>query len=144
MKRKKAKALLIPILIFVLAIIWFFNVRFITKIKTHMPESTDVQSVSAFSAESLAVSDFKFKPLKRDPFNIIIDTGPKEPVMPKLSLKGVVLTEDGALALMELADGNVYTMKQGEKYLGVTIKKITPKQVIVEFRGRKVTFEVWQ
>ena len=138
------KLLIIPILIVLVTIIWVINAKFLSRITGGTQKTDIVEHETPFSAESLATSDFKFTPLKRDPFNIIIDTLPKEPLMPKFSLRGVVISEEGSLALMELTDGNVYTMKQGQKYLGVTIKKITPKQVITEFRGRKITFEVWQ
>ena len=99
---------------------------------------------SLFLPESLSQSDFKFKPLKRDPFNVTVDTGPKEPQMPQLSLRGIIIAKDGALALMELPDGNVYPMRKGEKYLGVKITKITSKEVTVDFRGKKETFTVWE
>ena len=141
---KTRKAFVIPVLIAVVAITWLINAKFITSIRNKASEPTLVESELPFSAESLTISDFRFTPIKRDPFNVVIDTGPREPVMPKFSLRGVIITKDGSLALMELADGNVYTMKQGQKYLGVAIKKITPKQVVAEFRGRKITFEVWQ
>jgi type II secretory pathway component PulC len=141
---KAKKALIIPVLIVLMAIIWIVNARFLSNITRETPKPVIVEHELPFTAESLATPDFKFTPLKRDPFNVIIDTTPKEPVMPKFSLRGVVINKKGSLALMELSDGNVYTMKQGQKYLGVLIKEITPKQVIAEFRGHKVTFEVWQ
>lgn len=138
------KFFIIPVLIVLVTTIWVINAKFLSKITGGTSRPDVARHETPFSAESLITPDFKFTPLKRDPFNIIIDTTPKEPVMPKFSLRGVVISEEGSLALMELTDGNVYTMKQGQKYLGVSIKKITPKQVIAEFRGRKVTFEVWQ
>jgi type II secretory pathway component PulC len=131
-------------LVVVVFVIWFLNVKFIKRIKEHNTTSDPVSYTSIPSAESLKTNNFEFKPLKRDPFNVIVDTMPKEPEMPSFSLRGVVLAEDGALALMELADGNVYPMKQGETYLGVKIKEITPKEVTVVFRGRKQIFTVWQ
>jgi type II secretory pathway component PulC len=142
MKIKKFYILL-SLIIFVI-IIWIFNIRYISNITTHTNEPQPKTSTSFFSPESILNSGFKFKPLKNDPFNVVVDTGPEEPQMPTLSLKGLVLARDGALALMELPDGNVYPMKQGEKYLGVKIKKITPKEVIVEFRGKKEIFTVWE
>lgn len=141
---KIKKLIIIFFLIVIVALVWIFNLKFISRIKSQRAEMKPIISTSLFSAESLEKSDFKFSPIKRDPFNIIVDTGPKEPVMPLFSLKGVVITDNGALALMELSDGNVYPMKQGEKYLGVKIKKITSKQVTAEFRGRKTTFTVLQ
>jgi type II secretory pathway component PulC len=135
--------ILLPLIIFVI-IIWIFNINYISNITTRTNEIQPKPSTSFFSAESISKSGFKFKPLKKDPFNVVVDTGPKEPQIPVLTLKGVVLARDGALALMELPDGNVYPMKQGEKYLGVKIKKVTPKEVIVEFRGKKEIFTVWE
>ncbi len=141
---KVSKIAILISAIVVVIVIWFFNIRFIRIISSMKGRIEPVQDTSLFTVEAPAKSNFEFKPIKRDPFNVVIDTGPKEAAMPAFSLQGVVLTNDGALALMELANGNVYTMKQGEEYLGVKIKKITPKEVIVEFRGRKVTFGIWE
>ena len=141
---KILRVLAVPVLIVLVVIIWSINTHFLSSIRSNKSKTTSVTKELSLFADSSIVSDFKFTPIKRDPFNVVIDTTPKEPAMPKFSLRGVIITEDGSLALMQLNDGNVYTMKQGQKYLGVSVKKITSKQVIAEFRGRKVTFDVWQ
>jgi hypothetical protein len=142
MKRRKIGIILV--LTIVMVIIWFFNAGQIASIKKHESTVNPKSHDFLFSPESIHTPNFTFTPLNRDPFNVVIDTMPKEPIMPQLSLRGVILAKDGALALMELSDGNVYPMKKGETYLGVKINKITPKEVVVVFRGKKTTFTVWE
>lgn len=128
-------------------IIWYLNFQFIQKIQAKGKEikTSYRETISRF--DSLPKYDFIFKDIKNDPFNIsvnITDTIAKAPTMPMFNLKGVVITKGGALALMELADGNVYTLKKGETYLGVKIKDITSKDVTIEFRGKKETLRIWE
>lgn len=102
-----------------------------------MQVNTDLSVDSSFKA------DFEFLPLKRDPFNAVLDTGPREPVMPQFSLVGIIIGRGSALALMTRPDSNVYTMKKGETYMGMKITDITPKQVMVDFLGKKETLTIW-
>jgi len=139
---KASKFIIVLILIVVVFILWYFNLMFLSRIKTRNVEMKPIKRPAFFSPESIKTAEFKFMPLKTDPFNVTVDTAPKEPGMPRLSLRGIVIARDGALALMELPDRNVYPMKKGQKYLGVQILKITPKEVTVRFRGEKETFTV--
>lgn len=124
-------------------IIWYFNLHFIKKIRSQKIEIQTPQRNVLFSPDSLPRFDFVYKNVKRDPFYVIIDTVAKEPA-PRFSLRGIVLSKQGALAVIEMPDGNVYTMKKGDKYMGVKIKKITPKTVILDIRGREQVLNVWE
>ncbi len=141
---KIKKPMIMILLIVIIVIIWTINIRFMSSMKIQKATMKPIPNTPMFSTDSIGKVDYDFKRVERDPFNVIVDTEPQEPLMPLFSLKGIVLMENGALALMELPDGNVYPLKKGEKYLGVKIKKITPKQVVVEFRGKRETFTVWQ
>ena len=132
-------------LILLIVLVWYINYRLIRKIPKSIPINTVYTSHKPVVFDSLMKNDYVYKDLTRDPFNVVNrDTISKEPVMPLFSLAGVVLTHDGSLALMQLRDGNVYTMKKDEKYLGVTIKEITPRQVTIEYRGKKEVLNVLQ
>jgi type II secretory pathway component PulC len=135
---KKKHLLLIPSLVIMVAAIWTINVILLRNINTGAGSSNPDDTSRFSAAESLAVTHFIFRPLKRDPFNIVVDTVPHVP-MPRCILRGVVMTGDGAVALMELSDANIYPMKKGDVYKGVKIKNITPDWVILQFRGRTDT-----
>jgi hypothetical protein len=141
---KSKRPVILAVLFCLAVVIWFINVKFIMNVRQQKDELTIHLNTPGFTIDSTGTSQYIFKPVKRDPFNVIVDTGPKEPVMPQLFLRGVVVTEGGAVALMELSDGNVYPMKQGDTYQGVQIKKITSKTVTITYRGKKHSFPIVQ
>ena len=138
---KKKHFLFIVFLIFAVVVVWTVNFVLLRNIHTgkDMSDPEEISHVS--SSESLTVETFTFTPLKRDPFNVVVDTVPQIP-MPRCVLRGVVLTGDGAVALMELSDSKIYPMKKGDVYKGVKIKTISQDQVILQFRGRTDTLLV--
>lgn len=125
-------------MIFSVVAIWTINFIFLRDIQTSAGPLNFVDIPQYSADESLTVEKFIFKPLKRDPFNVVVDTVPYIP-MPRCILRGVVITDDGAVALMELSDNNIYPMKKGDVYKGIKIKNITSEKVILQFRGRSDT-----
>ena len=135
----------IAVLTVLVVLVWTFNVRLLKKLPAKINAGAIQTKPILFPTDSLIRDDFVYKDLSRDPFNAVLrDTINKEPVMPAFTLAGVVLARTGSLALMQLADGNVYTMKKGEKCLGVTVKEITSRQVTIEFRGRQEILQILQ
>ncbi len=134
--------IILPVIIIII-IIWLFNLKFISQIRTQTEGLGAPPEISLFTLDSIKKADYKFVPLKNDPFNVLVDTSSPKPA-PQLLLRGVVVTDQGSLALMELPDGNVYPMKRGEKYLGVEIRKITPREVTIVYRGKKEILSIWE
>lgn len=142
---KISRRLKICVLSVLVVLVWTFNVRLLKKLPAKNNSGTTQTRPISFPTDSLIRDDFVYKDLSRDPFNAVLrDTINKEPVMPAFTLAGVVLARTGSLALMQFADGNVYTMKKGEQCLGVTVKEITPRQVTVEFRGKREVLQILQ
>jgi|GEM_PF-3352312 len=132
----KPKSLLIIILLLIITfVIWYANFKRLKEIvdKDRKYEATQHDS---FYSESLPQYNFIYKDIQRDPFNIVPDTIIKEPSRPSFILKGVVLSENKASALIEFS-GETYLIKKGETYFGIKIKEITPKKVTIEFRGKE-------
>jgi len=140
------KVIIIMILLMVIVIVWYFNVHFIRSIQSQQTKLETPDRETFFASESLPKFDFVYKNVKRDPFRVIVETVAKttEPIPPRFYLRGVVLAKDGAIALIEMPNGNVYTMKKGEEYMGAKIKKITPKSVVLNFRGHEIILNVWE
>jgi type II secretory pathway component PulC len=142
---KTKKYIIAPVLFLIILIIWILNIiifKHIGRIQTSIKTPNRQES---YSPESLPSYNYVFRNIDRDPFNAWVpDTSVKEPVMPVLKLRGVVMSKNGALALIELSDGYVYTMRIGETYKGITIKQITPKGVISVFRDRIDTLHTWE
>lgn len=144
---KKKKILIVIFLIVLMVIVWYINLHFIKKIQPQNAMITTPHRDVSSIVDSLPTFNFEYTDLPRDPFRIPVDTSstaPRTYTPPKLSLRGVVLAKDGAIALIELSDGRVYTMKQGDKYMGVKVKKITPKSVVIDYYGREQTLNVWE
>ena len=140
------KVMVIVILLMVIVAVWYFNVHFIRNIHSQRVEVNTPRRETFFASESLPRFDFVYKDVQRDPFRVIVETVAKttEPIPPRFYLRGVVLAKDGAIALIELPDGNVYTMKKGDEYMGAKIKKITPKSVVLSIRGHEIILNVWE
>lgn len=139
--------LIVIFLLIIIVIVWYLNFHFIGKIRSQTVNAGTSPQENHSVIDSLPKFDFEYTDLPRDPFRIPADTTPSIRTTyspPKLSLRGVVLAKDGAIALIELSDGRVYTMKQGDKYLGAKIKKITPRSVVIDFHGREQTLNVWE
>jgi hypothetical protein len=139
---KHRKSIFFVPLIVAVVIIWVFNASYIKRIQKYSSDAEAVSVSSILSSDSISSEHFEFRPLKHDPFNIVPDTIPEEPIMPALALKGIVMTGDGALVLIQLPDGNVRPMKRGDEYLGVIIKKIAPEEVTVVFNGKTHLYSV--
>jgi type II secretory pathway component PulC len=139
----KKKIIGVVVLFILAAVIWRINLKYFGSIRQFKSVSSPIPEKMESLPDLVVKSDFEFIPLKRDPFNTILDTGPREPVMPRFSLVGIVIARGSALALMARSDSNVYTMKKGETYLGMKITDITPKQVMVDFSGKKETLTIW-
>jgi hypothetical protein len=140
MKRKRL-LMLLP-LVGIIAIIWSLNFNNLGIICKHSDDVRSLSIDSLVSSDSLYGDHFVFENLDHDPFALLPDTMPEEPIMPTLSLKGIVLARGDALALMELPDGNVRPLRKGEEYLGVWIREITAKHVTVIFDGKAHVYSV--
>lgn len=140
------KGIVIVILLMVIVVVWYFNVHFIRGIQSQQTKLETPDREPFFASESLPRFDFVYKNVQRDPFHVIVKTVAKttEPIPPRFYLRGVVLAKDGAIALIEMPDGNVYTMKKGDEYMGAKIKKITPKSVVLNVRGHEIILNVWE
>lgn len=142
----KKKVVLIPLLAAAVTAVWVFNISLLAGIGSQVQKNPaeDDMNIVYWDTSHAESNEVSFKPVKRDPFNVFVDTTPREPPMPKLSLRGVVLTSKGALALMELPDGSISTMKKGDTYGGVTIEDITAREVVTRFRSKQFIFAIWK
>jgi hypothetical protein len=142
----KKKIIIIPGLAIITTVIWLVNINLLASIRSKGEDSSgQPDSLPSFDENLQTAREVvSFKPVSRDPFNVVIDTAAREPAMPKLSLRGVVLTNKGAIALMELPDGSTSTMKKGDSYRGVRIEDITPREVIAYFGKHKFVFSIWK
>lgn len=139
----KVKEILTSLVLFTLiVVIWYYNIKLVKNIPAHQSKS-EIPSFNPTEIDSLPKFNFVYKDVKRDPFNVVFDTTRKEPVKPLFTLKGVVLSQNGSSALIEVF-GQTYLMRKGETYLGMKIKEITPKDVVIEFRGKKEILRLWE
>jgi type II secretory pathway component PulC len=137
---KLEKLLMIIPLLIITSVIWYTNIRRLKEI-ADKDQGYEITERVDFYSDSLPGYNFIYKDIQRDPFNVIPDTNTEEPTRPSFILKGIVLCEDKASALMEFT-GETYLVKKGETYLGVKVKEITPKSVTIEFRGKEETLYI--
>lgn len=142
MKIKKPMFLfLLPVAVI---LIWLFNLSRLVQIHEQNSKSDSLSIAALLSSDSAKRDYFDFTPLMNNPFNVVPKTINKEPVMPTLTLKGIVVTNNGALALMESANGNVHPLRRGEEFQGVKVMRITAKEVTVVFNGQKQVYSLLQ
>lgn len=136
------KSLTTLILIIVILVIWIYNLLLVKNLPVQ-PEQSANKTFDSKYIDSLPLFNFEYKDIKRDPFNVILDTTPKETVKPVFTLKGVVLSQGESSALMEIFN-ETYLLRKNETCVGIKIKEITPKSVTIEFRGKEEILKLWE
>lgn len=141
------KVVVIVILLVLIGSVWYFSIPFIRDIYSQQQIVVNPpHRESFFTFESLPKFNFVYKNIQRDPFYAVAETVVKvsESTPLRYYLRGIVFAKEGAIALIEMPDGNVYTMKRGEEYMGAKIKKITQKSVVLKIRGHEIILNVWE
>ncbi|OPX18417.1 hypothetical protein BXT86_01280 [candidate division WOR-3 bacterium 4484_100] len=127
---------LIPFfLIIVILLVWFFIFQNIRTITSSVHYNKD--EYKSVASETLPKFKFVYKDLARDPF--ILQKEKESVSEPKLdiSLQGIVISKGERLALIKMSNDVVYPLRQGERFKGIKVEKITRGAVVINVEGRR-------
>lgn len=138
------KRFLVILLVVLVLVVWAINGRLLRAIIAAPRPAPQHAASARIDSVRLDMANFVYKPLGYDPFYSLqpADTLSRQRTIPKLKLRGIVMTRKGNLALLETEANEIFDLKEGEEVKGLKLEKITATSVVLAYRKQRVELKV--